>query len=122
MLEIINQKYMQFLFEIARKPKNISELAKKGDLTMSVASTLISRWQREGDISKQKSEDGGRGKDIIIHLTEYGEDQVKLLKKLFENYQKNKKELLNLGAEIPEKFHKMTNISYKGEKEEKNDK
>ncbi len=121
MLEIINQKYMQFLFEIAKKPKKVSDLARKGDLTISVASTLISRWQREGVISKQKSEDDRRGKDIIIYLTEYGESQVKLLRKLFENHKKNKKELTELGAELPEKFHQMTNISYKGEKGEKND-
>jgi len=78
---------MQFLFEISKKPKNISELAKKGDLTLSVASTLISRWAREGVVLKEKSE-GGRGKEIIIFLTEYGEAQVKLLKQLNKNYQK----------------------------------
>ncbi len=90
MLEIINQRYMKFLFEIAKKPKNISWLAKKGDLTLSVASSLISRWAREGVISKQKS-DGGRGKEIIIYLTEYGKDQVKLLKQIAKNH-KSKKE------------------------------
>ena len=85
MLEIINQRYMKFLFEIAKKPKNISWLAKKGDLTLSVASSLIARWEREGVILKKKS-DGGRGKEIIIHMTDYGETQVKLLKKLNKNY------------------------------------
>lgn len=90
MLEIINQKYMKFLFEIAKKPKNISELAKKGDLTLSVASTLISRWAREGVVTKQKSE-GGRGNEIIIYLTEYGKAQIKLLRQLNRNHKKNKK-------------------------------
>ena len=85
MLEIINQRYMKFLFEIAKKPKNISWLAKKGDLTLSVASSLISRWGREGVILKKKS-DGGRGKEIIIYLTKYGKDQVKLLKELNKNH------------------------------------
>ncbi len=90
MLEIINQRYMQFLFNIGKKPKNISELAKMGDLTISVASTLISRWAREGVVLKEKS-DGGRGKDIIITLTEYGKMQVDLLRELNRNYKKNKK-------------------------------
>jgi len=85
MLEIINQRYMKFLFEIAKKPKNISWLAKKGDLTLSVASSLISRWEREGVILKKKS-DGGRGKEIIIYMTDYGKDQVKLLKQLNKNH------------------------------------
>ncbi len=89
MLEIINQRYMKFLFEIAKKPKNISWLAKKGDLTLSVASSLISRWDREGVISKKKS-DGGRGKEIIIYLTEYGKAQVKLLKELNKNHKEKK--------------------------------
>ncbi|MHA1737899.1 MAG: hypothetical protein ACTSWD_04880 [Candidatus Heimdallarchaeota archaeon] len=89
MLEIINQKYMKFLFEISKGPKNISELAKKGDLTLSVASTLISRWARENVAHKQKS-DGKRGKEIIITLTEYGVKQVNLLKELNRNHLKNK--------------------------------
>ncbi len=80
---------MKFLFEIAKKPKNISWLAKKGDLTLSVASSLISRWDREGVISKKKS-DGGRGKEIIIYLTEYGKAQVKLLKELNKNHKEKK--------------------------------
>ena len=98
MLEIINQKYMNFLFEISKKPKNISTLAKKGDLTLSVASTLISRWAREGVVIKQKS-DGERGKEIIITLTEYGKVQVKLLKELSKNHYKNKRELNSDEAE-----------------------
>lgn len=90
MLEIINQRYMFFLFEIAKKPRNISELAKKGDLTLSVASTLISRWAREGVILKQRAE---KGNEIIILLTDYGKEQTKLLKELNNNHKKNKKEL-----------------------------
>ena len=85
MLEIINQKYMMFLFEIAKKPRNISELAKKGDLTLSVASTLISRWAREGVVLKEKSE-GGRGKEIIITLTDYGKAQISLLKEMYKKH------------------------------------
>ncbi len=88
MLEIINQRYMQFLFEVAKKPKNITELAKKGNLTVSVASTLISRWAREGVVLKKKSDGGGR--DLIIYFTEYGKAQVKLLKDLYKNYKKQK--------------------------------
>ena len=109
MLEIINQKYMQFLFEIAKKPKNISELAKKGDLTLSVASTLISRWAREGVVLKKKSEEGS-GKEIIIYMTEYGEAQVKLLKQLHKNYKKNKED----------NFDKDINVQNIAEKEGEN--
>ena len=98
MLEIINQRYMQFLFEIAKKPKNISELAKQGDLTLSVASTLISRWAREGVLLKEKAE-GGSGKEIIIYLTGYGKNQVKLLKQINTNYKKNKEIILE-GIEL----------------------
>ena len=98
MLEIINQRYMQFLFEIAKKPKNISELAKQGDLTLSVASTLISRWAREGVVLKEKAE-GGSGKEIIIYLTGYGKNQVKLLKQINTNYKKNKEIILE-GIEL----------------------
>ncbi len=83
MLEIINQRYMKFLFEIERKQKNISELAKIGDLTLSVASTLISRWAREGVVVKKRSE-GGR--EIKIMLTNYGIEQVNLLKELNKNH------------------------------------
>lgn len=115
---------MQFLFEIAKKPKNISELAKKGDLTLSVASTLISRWAKEGVVLKEKSE-GGRGKEIIIHLTEYGKAQVKLLKQLNKNHKKNKKELnemelksIDLVSDIP---NDVQNIAKKeGEHEQTN--
>ena len=89
MLEIINQKNMNFLFEIAKKPRNISELAKRGDLTLSVASTLISRLARENVVVKTRS-DGERGKVIIITLTEYGEKQVRLLKQIKRNYKENK--------------------------------
>ena len=89
MLEIINQRYMQFLFDIARKPRNISELARREDLTLSVASTLISRWARENVVKKTKS-DGTRGREIIITLTEYGDKQVKLLKQILKNHKENK--------------------------------
>jgi len=89
MLEIINQRYMQFLFEIAKKPRNISDLARKENLTLSVASTLISRWARENVLEKTKS-DGTRGREIIITLTEYGEKQVKLLKQINRNHKENK--------------------------------
>ena len=89
MLEIINQKNMNFLFVIARKPRNISELAKLGDLTLSVASTLISRLARENVVKKTKS-DGERGREIIITLTEYGASQVKLLKQVQRNHKHNK--------------------------------
>lgn len=89
MLEIINQRYMQLLFEISKKPRNISELAKKQELTVSVTSTLISRWATEGVVFKDRT-DGGRGKEIIITLTEYGDAQIKLLKELFRNYKKKK--------------------------------
>ena len=87
MLEIINQKYMQFLFLVSEKTRNISELAKRGDLTISVASTLISRWSNEGVVKKNKSE-AGRGKEIIINLTEYGKTQIRLLRQLFKNHKK----------------------------------
>ena len=87
MLEIINQKYMKFLFEISKKQRNISELAKKCDLTVSVTSTIISRWAQEGVVLKEKSE-GGR--EIIITLTEYGQAQVKLLKEISKNHRKQK--------------------------------
>ncbi len=83
MLEIINQRYMHFLFEVGKKPKNISELAKIGDLTLSMASTLISRWAREGVVLKDKQESG---KEVTITLTDYGIVQVKLLKELHRNH------------------------------------
>ncbi len=85
MLELINVKYMKFLFEISKKPRNISELAKKGDLTLSVASNLISRLTAEGVLSKDKVE-GGR--EITITLTEYGKAQVKLLRDINNNHSK----------------------------------
>ncbi len=87
MLEIINQRYMKFLFTISKGPKNISKLAKEEDLTLSVASTLITRWHREGVVLKEKAH-GGKGKNIIITLTEYGKKQVKLLKELHQNHLK----------------------------------
>jgi len=89
MLEIINQRYMFFLFEISKKPRNISELAKKCELTVSVTSTIISRWAVEGVVLKQKA-DAGKGRETIITLTEYGEQQVKLLKELFKNHKVQK--------------------------------
>jgi len=112
MLEIINQRYMKLLFEISKKRRNISELAKKGDLTLSVASTLISRWSNSGVIIKEQF-NGGRGKEIIITLTEYGKSQVELLKKINNNYQKNKDQISSLDKSL---------IEDKAEKEEKNDK
>ena len=81
---------MNFLFEISKKKNNISELAKKGELTLPVASTLISRWAKDNVVIKTGA-DGQRGKEIIITLTEYGEAQVKLLKEINKNYKKNKK-------------------------------
>ena len=92
MLEIINQKYMNFLFEISKGPKNVSDLAKKGDLVVSVASGLISRWERSGVVNKEKAE-GQRGREIIITLTEYGKAQVKLLKEISRNYKRNKEQM-----------------------------
>ena len=86
---------MNFLFEIAKKSRNISELAKRGDLTLSVASTLISRLARENVVTKTIA-DGSRGREIIITLTEYGEKQVKLLRELKRNYKKNKEEINNI--------------------------
>ena len=71
MLEIINQKNMNFLFEVAKKPRNISELAKKGELALSVASTLISRWAKMGVVEKTRLS-GNRGPEFIITLTGYG--------------------------------------------------
>ncbi len=98
MLEIINQKNMNFLFEIAKKPRNISELAKRGDLMMSTASTLISRLARENVVKKTEI-DGNRGRQIIITLTDYGITQVKLLKEIKKNYQKNKIQITEKGGE-----------------------
>lgn len=89
MLEMINQKNMNFLFEIAKKPRNISDLAKRGDLTLSVASTLISRLARENVVKKTKT-DGERGREMIITLTEYGIEQVRLLKQVRRNHRDNK--------------------------------
>jgi len=89
MLEIINQKNMNFLFEIAKKPRNISELAKRGDMAISNVSTLISRWARENVVKKTNAE-GERGREITITLTEYGEKQIKLLKQIAKNYKENK--------------------------------
>ncbi|EKD26424.1 MAG: hypothetical protein ACD_79C01208G0001 [uncultured bacterium] len=89
MLEIINQKYMNLLFEVFKNPRNLSELSKKGDLTMSVTSNLITRWARDGILTKEKAEEG-RGNDLIIQLTDYGKEQTKLLIKINENYKKNK--------------------------------
>ena len=94
MLEIINQRYMKFLFEIENKQRNISELAKINDLTLSVASTLISRWAHEGVVVKEKPEGG---KEIIITLTKYGEDQVKLLRELNKNHLKYSKKTIDGG-------------------------
>jgi len=94
MLEVINQKNMNFLFEIAKKPRNISELAKRADSTVSSASTLISRLERENVINKTES-DWNRGKCIIITLTEYGEKQVRLLRQILKNHRENKVALLN---------------------------
>ena len=88
MLEVINQKYMFFLFEIYKRPRNVSELSKAGDLTISVTSSLISRLAREGVVIKQKSSESN--KEIIIYLTEYGREQIKLLKQLNLNYRKHK--------------------------------
>ena len=93
MLEIINQRYMKFLFIIERRPRNISELAKLADLTLSVTSTLISRWAREGVVVKEKPE--GK-KEIIIILTEYGKAQVKLLHQLYNNHSEKGKEINNI--------------------------
>lgn len=89
MLEMINQKYMNFLLLISNRPRNVSELAKKGDLTCSFASILITRWARSNVVIKTKS-DGNRGKEIIITLTDYGKAQVKLLKEIQNNYNENK--------------------------------
>jgi len=88
---------MKFLFIIARKPRNISELAKKGDFAMSVASTLISRWAQEGVVSKNKEKGVTQ---IIISLTEYGKMQVKLLKQLNNNHKKNKEEIKEEMSEL----------------------
>ena len=97
MLEIINQRYMKFLFEIDNKVRNISELAEKADLSKSVASTLISRLVREGVVLKQRSKNE-RGKEILISLTEYGKAQVKLLRQLYINHKKNKKVIPKIEA------------------------
>ncbi len=94
MLEIINQRYMKFLFDIDNKVRNISELAEKADLSKSVASTLISRLVREGVVLKERSKNE-RGKEILITLTEYGKIQLRLLRHLYENHQKNKIYMLN---------------------------
>jgi len=92
MLEIINQKNMNFLFEISKKPRNISELAKRTDMAISNVSTLVSRLQREGVVDKTES-DWNRGKCMIITLTEYGQTQVKLLKQILKNHKENKRTL-----------------------------
>lgn len=87
MLEIINQKYMQFLFLISEKTRNVTDLAKRGDLTISTASILISRWSNEGVIKKNKAK-AGRRNEIIISLSEYGKIQIRLLRKLLNNHKK----------------------------------
>jgi predicted transcriptional regulator len=93
MLEIINQRYMEFLFEIDKKPRNISSLAKVGNLTLSVASTLISRWSMEGVVLKEKFEGG---KEIIITPTEYGKAQRELLKEINNNHHTNKQRMIKI--------------------------
>ena len=89
MLEIINEKYLNLLIEISYRPRNISELAKKGELTLSVASTIISRWARMGVLVKEKA-DHGRGNDLVVLLTPYGKEQVELFKKILKNHKKHK--------------------------------
>jgi len=81
---------MKFLFDIEKRPRNISELAKMEDFTIPVASMLISRWARENVVLKQKEK---KGREIIIYLTDYGKQQVKLLKQLNVNHQKNKEKI-----------------------------
>ena len=89
---------MLLLFEVSKKERNISELAKKGDLTSSVASIVISRWAKEGLVLKKRSEER-KGNDLIIVLTDYGKEQVKLLKQINQNYKKFKKGEFNEEAE-----------------------
>jgi len=90
MLEVINERYMKFLFEIDNRTRNISELAKIADLTLSVASILISRWARDGVVLKTRA-DEQRGKIILISLTDYGKKQVNLLKELYLNSKEKEK-------------------------------
>ena len=85
MLEIINQKYMKFLFLVSEKTRNISELAKRGDLTEGVASTIISRWAKSGVAIKERKK-ASAGRKMMVNLTEYGRVQVKLLRQLFNNH------------------------------------
>lgn len=102
MLEIINQKYMFLLFEIAKKERSVLELSKKADLTSSVTSIIISRWAKQNVITKKKS---GKGNELVVLLTDYGKEQVILLRRLWKNYKLNKegkfgkKEVKDGGAE-----------------------
>lgn len=98
MLEIVHQKYMKILFEIKKNPKNQTVLAKKCDITAATLSNLINRWVREGVLTKKKVE-GGRGNDMNVILTEYAEEQVSLLKKMWTNHKNHKNNLNKMEEE-----------------------
>ncbi len=101
MLEIINQRNMKFLFDVASKPRNVSELAKRAGMTYSNTSILISRLARENVAIKTTTE-GSRGREIIITLTDYGKEQVRLLKQIKRNYKENKTRITEKGGKNAE--------------------
>lgn len=80
---IMSQRYANLLFML-RKPKNLREISREIDMTISHLSNVTDQWEKEGIIKKNRI-----GREVDIEITKFGEKVIDIVQQ-FENLAKNK--------------------------------
>jgi len=74
---IAQRRYVRLMFLI--NGKNIMQLSKKADMTISHLSNVMDQFKREGLIEKEK-----KGREVEIKITKKGTELIEILRKYDE--------------------------------------
>jgi len=70
---ICSKRYINLLFTL-KKSKNLRNLSKDIDMTISHLSNVTDQWEREGLIKKIRV-----GREVDIEITKFGEEVIAVL-------------------------------------------
>jgi DNA-binding MarR family transcriptional regulator len=89
---LLNKRYAALLTVIGKK-KNLHELSRDVDMTISHLSNVTDQWEKEGMITKKRI-----GREVDLDLTEKGKNIVDLIQK-FEDVSKMEAKEKNEGKD-----------------------
>ena len=110
--DIINLKYAKLLLALQGGSSNLTELCKDVGLPPSTLSVQISRFSLDGLITKKS-----KGRQAIAELTEFGEEQAKLVRKIIDNEVDRKNNKFNKESEKVEETKKENKKEVKDERQ-----